>query len=39
MNSNINYLFGWDVVGIAWAGFQIVDSIYVLKARGEYYIT
>ena len=39
MHSNINYFCGWGVVGIAWAGFQIVDSIYVLKARGEYYIT
>ena len=39
MHSNINYLCGWSVVGIAWAGFQLADSIYVLKARGEYYIT
>ena len=33
MHSNINYLCAWGAVGIAWARFQLVDSIYGLKSK------
>ena len=32
MHSNIKYLCGWGAVGIAWARFQLVDSISGLKS-------
>ena len=33
MHSNIKYSCGWGAVGIAWARFQLVDSISDIKKR------
>ena len=33
IHSNIEYLCGWGVVGIALARFQLVDSISGLKSE------
>ena len=38
MHSNIEYLCGRGAVGIAWARFQLGDSISGLKSGGEYHI-
>ena len=32
MRSNIKYLCGWGAVGIAWARFQLTDSVSGLKS-------
>ena len=32
MHSNIKHLFGWGTAEIAWARFQLVNSIYGLKS-------
>ena len=32
IQSNIKHLYGWSAVGIAWARFQLVDSISGLKS-------
>ena len=32
IHSNIKHLYGWSAVGMAWARFQLVDSISGLKS-------
>ena len=32
MHSNIKHLCVWGAVGITWARFQLVDSIFGLKS-------